>query len=773
MTTQTAAAIWRKYVTDGVPGSGPNQPDKAQISAWGTYLESLLNGSAAGLAYATAALLAADLAHAANTLAIVYNDSTSSNNGMYVKSDISGAGAWTRIGDLPNGLIRLTVTGGTGNAIVATAPESPSLPGAKLYLLTTTASNTGATTIEVNGAAAVPIKNAFDVDLASGSLLNGSQVLMAWKVDHYQLLISAVVDGTAILASVTAQATAAAASASSAALSASALVNQVYQYDTQTLATAATIPGGVNLVRVLGDTAAGVGIAKAGLYKRVVSLGAGLLGFQSADGAWWQITDYQLPAKSVNASGGSAGNATTPIPYISKMSTFEDLVDFGIKYDWDQVANSGSDQTTAVQNAISDVRGLLRVSGKVLVNDTLNIPGDMIVQGNGRSISGFVFKTGYSSGKHGLVITSGGLYPYDGGRRGRGMYNFGIFMQSGTSGNVPLVIDTNDGRFVNNYTIDGIMVDALWGSNKSLLLTSGGNDGFFSSTISNCSFFGGGLDLTDVGDSVRVLFNTITAGSFHGVYIKPVAGAAQFLGMGNNCTTNGGSFTAIGASEAKWIYNQCEQIAPYVGSFNAMVTLSGSASCDIIGNNLNARDFCNCVNVTAGSTENFIDLNTMNVQTATPRYHYNATGATTNELGERNRYSNHNSGSILSLRSAAYSKDVNSHTRGLPSGPITLSNGWTAGTDVTFADGLFATRYGRQVRLDGQITGGTVTAGTLIAQLPNDHWPTQVRRVPVIVDNAGTWSMGVVNINTIGQVNITVAFAGNTLVHFDGTSFEI
>ena len=227
----TAAEVWRNYVTDGVPGSGINKPSKVDIRAWGTVLETLVASGAAGLAYATISQISADLNHPANSLAIVYADSTPANNGMYVKSGVSGAGSWSRIGDLPGDVIRLTVTGGTANAIVATAPETPSTPGSKLYLMTPTLQNTAATTLAVNGATPAAITNAFGSALASGSLLANSQVLMAWAVDHYQLLISANVDASAILASAQAAdvsannaATNAASSASSAAASAGVLI---------------------------------------------------------------------------------------------------------------------------------------------------------------------------------------------------------------------------------------------------------------------------------------------------------------------------------------------------------------------------------------------------------------------------------------------------------------------------------------------------------------------------------------------------------------------
>lgn len=209
----TAAEVWRDWNTDGVPASGGHEPNKRDIRDWATLFESLSGGGGPGLGYASKSLLTVDLAHPANTLAIVYNDLNPANNGLYQKSGASGSGSWTRVYDLPNSVIRLTVTGGTGNAIVATAPETPITPASKLYLLTPGAANDSAVTIAVNGASPAPIKNAFGVDLVEGALLEGSQVLMAWSVDHYQLLISANVDADAILAAAQAAAVAAEAAA--------------------------------------------------------------------------------------------------------------------------------------------------------------------------------------------------------------------------------------------------------------------------------------------------------------------------------------------------------------------------------------------------------------------------------------------------------------------------------------------------------------------------------------------------------------------------------
>src|SRR5690606_13215520 len=52
-------------------------------------------GGAIGVVKETRALLDADIAHDADTLALVYGDSTDANNDIYVKVGAPGAGSWT------------------------------------------------------------------------------------------------------------------------------------------------------------------------------------------------------------------------------------------------------------------------------------------------------------------------------------------------------------------------------------------------------------------------------------------------------------------------------------------------------------------------------------------------------------------------------------------------------------------------------------------------------------------------------------------------------
>lgn len=87
----------------------------------------------------------------------------------------------------------------------------------------------------------------------------------------------------------------AAAAASSATASASALGNQVHQYDTRDIAIGATVPSGVNLVRLMGYAVAGDTGASM-IYQRVASA--------PAHGASFRSTDRFLPGGAVDAVNG-------------------------------------------------------------------------------------------------------------------------------------------------------------------------------------------------------------------------------------------------------------------------------------------------------------------------------------------------------------------------------------------------------------------------------------------------------------------------------------
>lgn len=102
--TEAFASVFRDYVTAGVPASGENDPVKSEIRALGPIIESAISSAAFGalvdVVYEDRASLDADLAHAAETVALVYGDSDDANNDLYVKVGASGAGSWTNTGAL-------------------------------------------------------------------------------------------------------------------------------------------------------------------------------------------------------------------------------------------------------------------------------------------------------------------------------------------------------------------------------------------------------------------------------------------------------------------------------------------------------------------------------------------------------------------------------------------------------------------------------------------------------------------------------------------------
>lgn len=97
-------------------------------------------------------------------------------------------------------------------------------------------------------------------------------------------------------------------------------------FATRALAIASTIDASVQSIRLAGYTTAADG--GGGLYKRVGSLPAGTLGFQSADGAWWQ---YAESIQNVLAFGADKTGATNSAVAINNAIVAAKLIQ-GIVY---------------------------------------------------------------------------------------------------------------------------------------------------------------------------------------------------------------------------------------------------------------------------------------------------------------------------------------------------------------------------------------------------------------------------------------------------------
>jgi hypothetical protein len=193
----------------------PRSPSMQEAQVWGTELERLVSLfiSSGGLVYASKALLDADLAHGANSLAWVIGDATAANNGLYGKVGASGAGSWTRRGDLPYSFIVAINTGaGTPNAIQVTTglPVSSSA----LVTLNITATNTATpVTVSFNGGTALTIKSNSGNNVTSGGLVAGMVVLGTVSGSTFRLVSDQ--NSAAIVAAAEAAAAAAVAAAAS------------------------------------------------------------------------------------------------------------------------------------------------------------------------------------------------------------------------------------------------------------------------------------------------------------------------------------------------------------------------------------------------------------------------------------------------------------------------------------------------------------------------------------------------------------------------------
>lgn len=120
--TTAANSAYRDYETDGVPSSGQHNPIKAVIRALFAVIESQVEATqlAQGLGvniFPNKSTMDADLAHDANTGALILNDGTASNNGFYYKAGASGAGSWVQTYTLASLLAFLATDAETATAI--------------------------------------------------------------------------------------------------------------------------------------------------------------------------------------------------------------------------------------------------------------------------------------------------------------------------------------------------------------------------------------------------------------------------------------------------------------------------------------------------------------------------------------------------------------------------------------------------------------------------------------------------------------------------------
>lgn len=122
-----------KTVYAAGPSSAPTEPNKADIIRLFALVEGIIGSAVNGLVvgsavvYQTRASLFANLARPADSLGIVYGDSTAAYNGVYVKAGASGSGSWT----LTNLALPATFTADLAAVIVAQAATQSEVTAAR------------------------------------------------------------------------------------------------------------------------------------------------------------------------------------------------------------------------------------------------------------------------------------------------------------------------------------------------------------------------------------------------------------------------------------------------------------------------------------------------------------------------------------------------------------------------------------------------------------------------------------------------------------------
>ncbi|WP_193602050.1 hypothetical protein [Sinorhizobium medicae] len=205
---ELAANIW----ADG-PSSDPYEPDKAQIRAWGSWVEGIVTAftSSGGLIYDTRAELFADVSFNEKRMAWVIDDPNVEYIGVYGFDPDTDT--WERKSDLPFSFI-VANDAGAGTPVAIQATTAIPVSGSALVWMEVAETNTGGpVTVAFNGGAALTIKTNSGNDVAVGGLTAGMIVMGIVSGSTFRL-VSDQASAAIVAASEAAQAAAEAAAAS-------------------------------------------------------------------------------------------------------------------------------------------------------------------------------------------------------------------------------------------------------------------------------------------------------------------------------------------------------------------------------------------------------------------------------------------------------------------------------------------------------------------------------------------------------------------------------
>lgn len=333
-----------------------------------------------------------------------------------------------------------------------------------------------------------------------------------------------------------------------------------------------------NLEKVVYPTFGSVELAKA--FEPMTGI-IHVLGYYSAgDGgeAFYSVDSVDKGVNSFLLANGKYANQI--------IKDFVGVRQFGAKGD------GVTDDTASLNKALSSGAGTVILDGgdyvtssSLIINRCLNFIGhgkDSIIR-VAQSSTSDAMSVAKNAGDHKsstyMVIKDLCIVPHD--------FDWVTFGDGTTGANGLSISVTSQTGWLHNVTVENVIFGVFNGKAIKTAVSDGLNNGIASLRITNCISYGGGLDLTRIGDS-----SVISKNGFQGtgvLNISSISGAANITVSDNNITLSGGVFIGENCVNLAFERNQCELVSTFTGANAAYITVSNTSCVKIKDCNLNTH----------------------------------------------------------------------------------------------------------------------------------------------------------------------------------------
>lgn len=403
----------------------------------------------------------------------------------------------------------------------------------------------------------------------------------------------------------------------------------------------------------------------------------------------------------------------------------------------------GSPSATATANVTAFQAAITYAE---IYTGALHIPSGSYSFDAGLVIAATINLTGDGMNKSVMTFTHSGASTYglkiepDGRTNNNTFSSWSGFMVVASSASYGIWINLTGSEYLSNFTMERVYTI---GSQQGLRANGTGiTGGLFSCTFRRC-WFANGVNMTNVGDSITILENTIN-GNGIGIFITLISGARQLIIRNNNITTLAECIYTLGVVGAQIESNWMETpsyLGSYTGASGSICYISGSTNTRVYGNTIQPLDEVGggfvganyavaCVGVGDG---NIFDDNDIADGVLG---HFQIDTVTNTVIGDKNVYPE-----------ARVIADTGQGTIGVRKTP-TLSGAWVAYSAGTYPTLTYKKLPTGNLKLQGAIKSGS---GTLFT-LPLGFRPTVQQMVSYFNPVDGT--DGYVSISTAGVVSL-------------------